>query len=168
MQEIFVDVSRCLGCKSCELACAVAHSGSQSLFSALFESVPPRKRIYVHAGERFSVPISCRHCEEAGCVAICPTGAMHREEGTGAVLHDPTRCLGCGFCEMACPFGVITRAFGSKIVAKCDRCLDRKVPACVEACPTRALLFITPEEAQQLKRQRLADQFFLPGTQTAG
>ncbi|MDH7576920.1 MAG: 4Fe-4S dicluster domain-containing protein [Bacillota bacterium] len=161
---MFIDVSRCLGCKSCELACAVAHSGSRSLFGALYESVPPRKRVYVHAGEHASVPINCRHCQEAGCAAVCPTGAMYQEAGTGTVLHDPGRCLGCGFCEMACPFGVITRSPGSKIVAKCDRCLEREIPACVEACPTGALLFITSEEAQQMKRQSLAAQFFLPRT----
>jgi carbon-monoxide dehydrogenase iron sulfur subunit len=159
VKEVFIDISRCVGCKSCEIACAVAHSESRSLFGAIFEIVPPRKRIFVHAVDSSKVPINCRHCEEARCVAVCPTGAMFRDEQTGTVLHDPERCLGCGFCEIACPFGVITRLPERKIVAKCDRCPDRQVPACVEACPTSALLYLTPQDAQKVKRQRVLAQF---------
>jgi carbon-monoxide dehydrogenase iron sulfur subunit len=158
MKEVYVNVSRCLGCKSCEIACAVAHSASRSLLQAVFEAVPPRKRIYVQAVEQRSVPVNCRHCEEAGCVKACPTGAMQRNAVTGAVGHDRARCIGCGFCEMACPFGVINRYPNSKIVIKCDLCPDLETPACVTACPTRALQFITYQEAQQKRRQQTAEQ----------
>ncbi len=158
MKEVYVNVNRCMGCKSCEIACAVAHSQSQSLMGAVFEAVPPRKRIYVQAVEQRSVPVSCRHCEEAGCVKVCPTGAMQKEAVTGVVSHDRARCIGCGFCEMACPFGVLNRYPGSKIVAKCDRCPELETPACVAACHTRALLFITAQESQERRRQLTAAQ----------
>lgn len=162
MKEVQIDVGKCLGCKSCEMACAVSHSLSQELFGAIFEDTPPRKRIYVQGVGTAAVPVNCRHCEEAGCVSVCPTGAMYRDERTGTVLHNRDRCIGCGFCELACPFGAITRLPGSKVVAKCDRCPDREVPVCVDACPTGALLFITPEEAQRRKRLQLARQMCLP------
>ena len=160
MKEVQIDVGRCVGCKSCEIACAVEHSAGKELFRAIFEEIPPRKRIFVQdAGEK-SVPVNCRHCEEAFCVRVCPTGAMYR---LGAiVLHNRNLCIGCGFCELACPFGAITRSPGSKLVTKCDLCPDREIPACVSACPTNALSFTTPEEAQRKKRRTLAEQMFLP------
>ncbi len=163
VKEILIDLDRCQGCKSCEISCAVAHSGSKSLFGALYESPSPRKRIYVMDIDGSPVPINCRHCEQAACVAVCPTKAMYRDENTGIVHHNPNRCIGCGFCEMACPFGVLNRYPGSKIVAKCDRCPEREIPACVEACPTHALLFLTPEEAQLEKRRKAAAQLSQPG-----
>jgi carbon-monoxide dehydrogenase iron sulfur subunit len=148
-----------MGCKSCEIACAVAHSQSRSLPGAIFEQTPPRKRIYVQAVEQRSVPVSCRHCEEAACAKVCPTGAMQKSAATGVVSQDVARCIGCGFCEMSCPFGVINRLPESKIVAKCDLCLGLEAPACVMACPTRAILFITAQEVQQKKRQLTAELF---------
>jgi len=79
LKEVQVDVGRCTGCKSCEIACAVEHSAGKELFRAIFEEIPPRKRIFVQdAGEK-SVPVNCRHCEEAFCVRVCPTGAMYRK-----------------------------------------------------------------------------------------
>lgn len=158
MKEVQIDVNRCLGCQSCELACAVAHSQSKELFGALLEDTPPRRRIYVQGVGDVSVPVNCRHCEEAMCISVCPTGAMYRDEETGAVLHNRDRCIGCGFCELACPFGAINRLPRSKIVAKCDLCQDRGLPACVEACPTGALVFADADDVQRRKRLKLAQQ----------
>lgn len=165
MKEVQVDVSRCVGCKSCEIACAVEHSESKELFGALFEDVLPRKRVFVQAAGECSVPVNCRHCEEAFCVRVCPTGAMYRDEASGTVQHNSHRCIGCGFCELACPFGAIARNQGSKVVVKCDCCPDRETPACVSACPTKALLYMTPEETQRRKLRSLAEQMCLPGKQ---
>ena len=157
-----MDVSRCVGCKSCEIACAVEHSETKELFGALFEDLLPRKRVFVQAAGETSVPVNCRHCEEAFCVSVCPVGAMYQDKATGTVQHNRSRCIGCGFCELACPFGAINRCPGSKIVAKCDRCPDRDVPACVSACPTQALFFMTTDEVQRRKRCSLAEQMCLP------
>ena len=165
MKEVQVDVSRCVGCKSCEIACAVEHSEAKELFGALFEDTPLRRRVFVQSAGACSVPVNCRHCEEAFCARVCPTEAMYRDEASGTVQHNNLRCIGCGFCELACPFGAIARNQGSKVVVKCDCCPDRETPACVSACPTQALLYMTPEETQRRKLRSLAEQMCLPGKQ---
>lgn len=88
MKEVQVEVSKCVGCKSCELACAVEHSETKELFAAILEEIMPRKRVFVQAAEESSVPVNCRHCEEAFCVRVCPTGAMYRDKATATVQHN--------------------------------------------------------------------------------
>jgi carbon-monoxide dehydrogenase iron sulfur subunit len=147
MVSIFVDDARCLGCKSCELACCIAHSASKTLFGALGEAVPPRNRIHVEPYGRGAFPLQCRHCTEAQCARACVTGAMRWEEG--AVVYDAAQCLGCGMCVIACPFGLCeslktTQRSGGTVdgISKCDLCGTREGgPACVEACPTGSLTF---------------------------
>ncbi|MBO8128145.1 MAG: 4Fe-4S dicluster domain-containing protein [Peptococcaceae bacterium] len=156
MPEVVVDAIYCIGCKSCEIACAVEHSLSKNLITALFEPTPARKRIFVCAAAGQNIPLNCRHCEDAPCVRACPTGALYWEDEL--VLHARERCLGCGACQMACPFGVITRLPNSKIIAKCDRCPDRVIPACVDACPTGALRFGDPAVLENTRRRQLAEK----------
>lgn len=138
-REIFIDYELCLGCKSCEIACAVEHSETKELLSVLNDPLPPRKRIFVCSAFSKNIPLNCSHCEDAPCLRACPTGALYKEGDL--ILHARAICLGCGACETACPFGVITRYPNSKVIAKCDRCPDRNTPACVEACPTGAIKF---------------------------
>ncbi len=145
MKEIFVRLDRCLGCRSCELACAVEHSASKALFAAIAETPVPRKRLYVEPADGHKVPLLCRHCEDAPCVRACRTGAMSQDALTRVVSHDAERCIGCWMCTMVCPYGVIGRAREQRVAVKCDRCPDRDEPACVAACPTRALVFAEEE-----------------------
>ncbi len=77
------------------------------------------------------------------------SGAMYKDKKTGETKHDKDKCVGCWMCIMSCPFGVLTRQKQDKIVVKCDLCADRDVPACVEACPTGALLFGTLKEFEK-------------------
>ena len=155
MKEVFVNMERCLGCKSCELACAVEHSRSKSLFVALSEIPLPKKRVFVEYGDGKKVPLQCRHCREAPCVDACMSGALKWDSQTNLVTHDREKCVGCWMCIMVCPFGVIGREKDSKVALKCDRCYGRDEPACVEACPTGALLYATLEEAEKVKREHL-------------
>lgn len=142
MKQIMVDVRLCNGCLTCTLACAAAHSLSQTITGAMAEKTPARIQVLPVKGQ--AVPLMCRHCEEPACVDACMTGAMQKDPVTGIVSnegHEQT-CVGCWMCIMACPYGAITQHPAKKIALKCDRCPCRKVPACVEACPNNALRFV--------------------------
>nr|HID13087.1 4Fe-4S dicluster domain-containing protein [Anaerolineae bacterium] len=157
MKEIFVRLERCLGCKSCELACAVEHSATKHLFAAIAETPRPRQRIYVESGRAHKMPLTCRHCEEAPCIDACITGAMHRDlRGVVTNVGGVQECIGCWMCLMVCPYGVVGRQVETKLALKCDLCPDRETPACVEACPTKALVYTEAEGFSRLVRQEAA------------
>lgn len=142
-KEIFVRLDRCMGCHSCELACAVAHSESKSLYGAITENPRPKPRVYVEAvSPETPVPVLCRHCETAPCMHACIAGAIRRTED-GVVITQSDKCIGCWTCVMVCPYGVVGRHLEKHKAYRCDRCRDRDRPACVEACPTRALVYRT-------------------------
>ncbi len=168
-KQVFIDYARCIGCRHCEIACALEHSESKELFSSILEDPPPVKRIFVDPSPDLATfPGKCRHCELPFCVSVCPTGAMKREE-TGLVLVDESLCIGCGMCGMACPFGVIVYVpgrDGKRVALKCDGCSGRisegKLPACVEACKTGALSFTSPEEFSKEKRVSITERIAFP------
>lgn len=153
MKTVFVRPERCLGCRQCEFACAVAHSRSHDPWRAHLEEPLPRPRIHVEAGPapHTAFPNRCRHCDPAPCVAVCPTAAMARDAGREAVLVDGRKCIACALCAMVCPVGAIAfhpapNGAGPRVTAlKCDACVDRpaafKLPACVYACRTGALVY---------------------------
>lgn len=164
-KAIIVDIDKCLACKSCELACAVAHSKSEVLEQALTESPKPQKRVTVEAVEQVSVPMQCRHCEDAPCITVCPTAAISRQQESGPVLIDADKCIGCKYCLVVCPFGVINISYDGKAAVKCDLCFKRtevgEEPACVQACPTKALKLVDQQELTAGKRQRAARELVL-------
>ena len=152
-KEIFVRLDRCMGCHNCEMACAVAHSSGQSLYTALMESPQPKSRIFVEwVSPNRAVPIVCRHCEDAPCMHACIAGAITRNE-VGVVITEQDKCIGCWTCVMVCPYGVIGRHQQERKAYRCDRCADRDQPACVSACPTRALVFQTASDYSKAVRQ---------------
>jgi len=154
---IAVDVTKCMGCHSCEVACAVAHSRGKTLLAAIQEQPLPQPRVSVLAAGEMAVPLQCRHCEDAPCVAICPTKALQKPDPEGPVIIDQELCIGCKSCIMVCPFGVITMSADGKSIIKCDLCIERlnegEDPACVEACPTGALQLVTVDELAARSRQ---------------
>lgn len=162
MKEVIVHPERCVGCMQCTLACATAHSRSQTLFGASQEQPCPKPRIHVGAGcfnEGF--PNRCRHCDPAPCALACLTGAIYRRASTGTVMINPDACINCASCAMACPYGVIRYhedpfgPVGKTIAVKCDNCSQRVAqglaPACVETCMTGALTW--EEMGSAMKRQ---------------
>lgn len=161
---IMVDPDRCVGCHTCELACAVAHTRSGTLFDAILDGEPlvPRNRVVQVAEVKFST--QCRQCSDAPCVKVCPTGATFRTESYTAV--NPNLCIGCGLCTMVCPFGAIhisavqVNGKTKRAATKCDLCVDRpEGPACVEACPTQALRLTRPREVMETALKTSAQRF---------
>jgi carbon-monoxide dehydrogenase iron sulfur subunit len=145
-----------MACKGCEIACALVHAQSQVLEEAILESPRPQRTINLEAVEEYVVPIQCMHCEDAPCILICPTEAIHRHDSNSPVLVDRERCIGCRYCMIVCPFGVIDMGRDGKAISKCDLCLERtsegESPACVASCPTGALQFCDMNDYLKQKR----------------
>lgn len=143
---ITVDEHRCLACKACVIECALAHTSEDTMAKAIDSGeARPQPRMHVESAGEFPMPVRCRHCANAPCIAVCPKEALHRSSPEGPVLLDDSLCIGCGFCVLACPFGAIDMSVNGKGVVKCDLCDARtkvgELPACVSACPTAALKY---------------------------
>lgn len=141
----FFDQSRCYGCQACATACkdwnGIAPGPEKWMTVYEWETGAfPRPRIHTLA-------FSCAHCEKPACMAVCPEGAIFKEDEFGAVLVDCEKCAGCRKCQEACPFGspkYASDAKGEKM-NKCTMCIDKLVagelPQCVMSCPLRAFDF---------------------------
>ena len=152
--KIFCDITRCIGCKSCEIACAIEHSQSKNIFSAVKLKYLPKKRVKTEKVKEGIISLHCQHCKEAPCVTTCMSGALTKDEKTGQTLHNDEKCVGCWMCVMVCPFGALTRDTQKQIAVKCDLCPDREDYACVAACPTGALFAGTKKEFEKLVKER--------------
>ena len=138
MKRIKIDRKKCIGCLTCTTACIVSH-GSEDTSS----------RIAINSEGRYS-PIFCRHCDRPECVYTCMTGAMRRDNESGLVLYDKSRCASCFMCIMACPYGVLKMDhLNNREVMKCDMCRETEsgYPQCVAKCPMAA---ITLEEVDEI------------------
>jgi carbon-monoxide dehydrogenase iron sulfur subunit len=141
MKRIVAYEQYCIGCRLCEIHCLVAHSTSGKIIKAFREerdAVCPVVRVEESGFVSFAV--QCRHCDEAPCIEACMSGAMHRDSGTGAVVCDQDRCVGCWMCIMVCPAGAVARGPDARAASKCDLCLGREQPACVANCPNEAIV----------------------------
>jgi len=159
MKIIVTDYRRCVGCHSCELACAISKSKSQTLLEAILEEPRPASRVRVVAVQRHPIPMQCPQCEDAPCAAVCPTKALYRLTPENPVVFQEALCIGCSSCVLVCPFGAIRKAPGG-VMAKCDLCIARleqgKLPACVEACPTNARQLLTANRVAEDKLRKMA------------
>jgi anaerobic carbon-monoxide dehydrogenase iron sulfur subunit len=155
---IVIDVEKCLGCRSCQVQCALEHSRSKELVGAIRELPSPRARVRVEAVDGRAVPLQCRHCEDAPCVRVCPSHTLEKPGVDDPVSVTNERCIGCGLCILACPFGVIDMDATGKAVVNCDLCVARlhtdRLPACVEGCPTKALQFKSLKDVSSQKRRK--------------
>jgi carbon-monoxide dehydrogenase iron sulfur subunit len=142
MKRVWVDRDKCLGCKTCELQCAVErNSASRTLAGAILEQPKPVARVSVCGESGHSFPIQCRHCEDATCLKACPSGALQRDPEKGTTFIDQAKCRGCWMCVMTCPFGAVVPSAAFKVAIKCDACVHMEEPACVASCPTGALVY---------------------------
>lgn len=146
----FVDVAKCTGCKTCQVACKDKND---------LEVGRNFRRVAEYAGGEWKekngawtqnvfayyTSISCNECAEPACAKVCPTGAHAKRADNGLVLIDQAKCIACRRCETACPYGAPQFDAKANKMTKCDACVDRlaknQQPACVDACPQRALEF---------------------------
>jgi tetrathionate reductase subunit B len=166
-----IDLGKCVGCNACAAACMAENLLSPSyyeeppLLRALDEAAEkhdpveakkPIERVWMrttvhrlYMGKYPNVSLLfvhnlCRHCEDAPCVAVCPTGASYQRED-GIVAVDPEKCILCGYCIAACPYAARFVNHYTRTVDKCTFCYHRlaegRLPACVETCPTGARMF---------------------------
>lgn len=143
MKRIVIHEEHCIGCRLCEVHCLVQHSESRDIIKA-FKAEQPRvmPRVMVEESGPLSFALQCRQCLEPSCLEACISGAMHRDEETGAVVCDESRCVGCWMCIMVCPAGSIRQNLeGTRIASKCDLCYGADMPACVAHCPNEALTY---------------------------
>lgn len=151
METVYINPEKCVGCRHCEVACALEHSGHRDIFSYSLGTKDSLPRIRVCTGvDYMPFPNRCRHCDPAPCLQVCPSGAIYRDRETSAVLVQADRCISCWMCIMICPFssmefGDLETPTGKQSAYKCDACLERlkqkQEPACVRACKTGALEF---------------------------
>ena len=143
MKRIYSIEDACIGCHLCEVGCITEHSLSKDPVRAFMkEPVRPISRCTVEEwdGGIISLSTTCRHCDEPDCLRACISGAIRKDDNE-VVRIDTEQCVGCWSCVMACPYGAIQRNLTRKKAIKCDLCPDRESPACVAACPNRALVF---------------------------
>ncbi len=149
LKTLIVEAEKCVGCRTCESYCALAHEGTCN---------PLRARIHVvkWESEAVFVPVGCRRCEKPACELVCPRHATSRNHATGAMEVDRTRCIGCLSCVFACPFGATFADPVTGDVLKCDLCGGD--PTCVKVCPAGALTFEDLSKEAYLKLVASADR----------
>lgn len=165
MRRLTFEPNRCLACRSCEIACAIVHSQASTLDGALSEAPRPRKRAAVTVGTSGIEVQRCEQCDEPLCVFACKSGALSRDIHTGVVTLEENKCLGCAMCLMVCPVG-LRFDYDRDRVVRCDLCAGRDTPACLAACPTRALGVI--EAGSSRPRSPFTGPLLVIGSSAAG
>jgi Fe-S-cluster-containing dehydrogenase component len=160
--HFFIDPNRCIGCQACVQACTECdtHRGESMIHLEYVE----------RAHSIQTVPVVCMHCDQPTCAEVCPADAIKRT-GDGVVQSArKPRCIACGNCVVACPFGVPELYDDRQIMMKCDMCYDRssvgKKPMCATVCPSQALFFGTREQVEQLRPMSTPVNHFRFGSQT--
>lgn len=165
---LLIDSTKCIGCKSCVVACQKAHNlpvnpnatslspKTLSFIDVRNISPDPTKPIIK------TVKRQCMHCQEPGCVSACTVGALQKLP-SGPVVYDSGKCIGCRYCMYACPFGVPTFEWDEQfsLIKKCDGCISLvktgQPTACAKACPVGAIQYGKRSELLTIAQQRIDD-----------
>jgi len=166
---VLVDTTRCIGCRSCEVACSEAHdnyvpdiendNALENVRTTSEKQWTVVNRFETGKGEVF-VKRQCMHCWQPACTAACLTNAMFKTKD-GPVTWNGDKCMGCRYCMVSCPYDVPKFEYfdWNPKIQKCNMCFERlqqgKKPACVEACPTDTLMFGMKRELLEIARHRV-------------
>jgi Fe-S-cluster-containing dehydrogenase component len=166
---VLVDTTRCIGCRSCEVACGEAHGldvpdVEHDNALEVERTTSTRRRTVVNRydvdGRVVFVKRQCMHCWQPACAAACLTNAMYKTR-QGPVIWRERKCMGCRYCMVACPFEIPRFEYDSPVprIEKCTLCWDRLerglIPACVRACPVDALMFGAKRDLLEIARVRI-------------
>jgi len=172
-RAILIDITKCIGCRSCEQACKQIHGFPQETEAKLSTTA---YTVVEERGDRF-VRRMCMHCQDPACASACLVGAL-KKTADGPVTYDAAKCIGCRYCLVACPFNVPKYEWTKLVpfVKKCDMCAARQAqgqpPACVEACPVQASIVGTRDDIlDEAQRRILGDSRYVRhiyGSEEAG
>ena len=155
---ILTDLTKCIGCGACVAACKEvnelpADSPSDKLSAHVWTAVRHERGVNIRQ--------QCMHCIEPACASVCPVKALQKTE-LGPVIYDESRCIGCRYCMLACPFGIPKYEWEKPLpkVQKCVMCYEKRLekgrqPACTSVCPTGATRFGDRDELIQEARHRI-------------
>lgn len=179
---LLIDTVKCTGCRGCQSACKQwnLNPAVETTFSPTMTN-PPETNAYnfVHVefheieknGNLKWIPVSkrCMHCKHPACVSVCPVGALQKMDN-GSVIWEEARCIGCRYCQNACPFDIPKYTWFDEEgnndpwpkIAKCTMCFDRqtsgsptKVPACAKTCPPEAIMFGERDSLLTIAKSRI-------------
>jgi len=146
----YFNSNMCTGCKACQIACKdkwdlpVGITWRRVAEFSHGDWVPNPDGSYNQNVTGYYVSVACNHCANPLCVQSCPTQALHKRDD-GIVVIDAEKCIGCRYCEWACPYGAPQFNAEAGVMTKCNFCYDAidagEKPSCVAACPSRALEF---------------------------
>ena len=174
-KAVLYDANKCIGCRACQIACKQWNELPSVITTnrGTYEN-PPHLDAYTFTKIRFKeiendgkfhfvfTKVQCFHCEHPACATACPVGALQKTDN-GPVIYDDNKCIGCRYCQVACPFGIPNFQWDSPQpwIRKCTFCADRQggglQPACVTTCPTGALEYGEREDLIAEAKQRIAE-----------
>lgn len=141
MKKLYYDPKKCTACKTCEIVCAIGHSPSKDLYTAILEDNVALPSVRVYVGEESNFPLACRHCKDHPCLNACIASALSYDREKG-LLFNKEKCVGCWMCVMACPYGAVRPDKRDNKSVRCDLCADISDPRCAKNCPTKAIIYI--------------------------
>jgi formate dehydrogenase iron-sulfur subunit len=158
-KALLIDITKCIGCQACALACKEANNlpgeEESELSATAYTVVKEKGDVYYRR--------LCMHCNDPTCASVCPVGAFEKTP-EGAVIYQAHKCIGCRYCMQACPFSIPTYEWKKRApkVQKCIMCYHErlqkgKIPACAEACPTEATIFGDRDDMIRVARARIKE-----------